>query len=148
MCFSLLCSLAYRLASQCGTCELPQVCLAYTECLKHGSVILDGQDVCKFTSFVWTADALQSLLTATNISTSDLACERKELTCHNAEDLNHNNCTMKDLKAVPGYCRAAIFSDFGRGTAIVEQDACWNGHEYYWKDIKSVGTICDFIGFG
>jgi hypothetical protein len=79
-------------------------------------VILDGQDVCSFTNFVWTADALKTLLTATNISTSDLACERNELTCHHAEELNHNNCTIKNLKAVPSYCRATIFSEFGRNT--------------------------------
>jgi len=149
LCVSLSCSLTYRLTSQCGTCELPQVCLAYTECLKHGSVILDGQDVCRFTSFVWTADALQTLLTATNMSTSDLACERNELTCHHAEDLNQNNCTFKDLKAVPGYCRATMFSEFGRRVDVVAKDPCWNGHEYYWKHTESVGyTFCDFIGFG
>ena len=109
---------------------------------------MDGQDVCSFTSFVWTDIALQTLMDATNISTSDLACERNKHTCHHAEDLNQNNCTSKDLKTVPGYCRATMFSEFGRGTAVVEQDACWNGHEYHWKDINSVGTLCDFIGFG
>ena len=128
------------LASQCGTCELPQVCLAYTEYLKHGSVILDGQDVCSFTSFVWTDNALQTLMDATNIRTSDLACERNKHTCHHAEDLKQNNCTSKVLKTVPGYCRASVFSEFGRGTAVIEQDACWNGHEYHWKDIHSLGA--------
>ena len=100
MCVYLSCSRAYRLASQCQTCEIPQVCLAYAGCLQHGRVILGGQDVSSFTSFVWTADALKTLLTATNISTSDLTCERNKHTCHHAEDLNQNNCTSKDLKAV------------------------------------------------
>ena len=106
---------------------------------------MDGQDVCSFTSFVWSDIALQTLMDATNISTSDLACERNKHTCYHAEDLKQNNCTSKDLKTVPGYCRASVFSEFGRGVEVVEQDACWNGHEFHWKDIHTLGAALPWV---
>jgi hypothetical protein len=33
-----------------------------------------------------------------------------------------------------------VFSEFGRGVEVVEQDACWNGHEFHWKDIHTLGA--------
>ena len=67
---------------QCQTCELPQVCLLYTECLKRGRVMLDGQDACNYKNFFWTEDALGTLLAATNVSISDLGCRRDDFFKH------------------------------------------------------------------
>jgi hypothetical protein len=77
---------------KCHTCQLPQTCLAYTECLKHGSVLLDGRDVCK-ADFAWTSRGLQTLLQTTNVSLADLACEREDVICESVESLAGGVCS-------------------------------------------------------
>jgi len=81
---------------KCHTCQLPQTCLAYTECLKHGSVLLDGRDVCK-ADFAWTSRGLQTLLQTTNVSLADLACEREDVICESVESLAGGVCSKPEL---------------------------------------------------
>ena len=124
----------YQWAGQCQTCELPQVCLAYTECLKHGKVMLDGRDVCRWHTFVWTADALEALLSRTNMSNSDLACERSDVTCHQVHDLKLHNCTNEGLATGSASirCKTTKFSDFGPG--ITGESTCFDGRKHDYCD--------------
>ena len=96
-CFGLRYSVGFK--PKCQTCENPQVCLVYTECLKHGSVMLDGRDACR-PNFWWSERALQTLLSTTNMSAADLACERIDSCCHNIEFLK-DRCSSER----PGQCR-------------------------------------------
>lgn len=52
---------------KCHLCGDPQCSLAYLKCLCNGRYILDGGDVCR-ASFRWTAQALEELLQASDIS--------------------------------------------------------------------------------
>ena len=78
--------------SQCQTCEHPAACLIYTECLKHGSVMLAGYEACS-PSFKLTGEALDSLLHTTNLTSADLACGRDLVVCHDVEGLERHGCT-------------------------------------------------------
>ncbi len=65
---------------QCQTCELPQVCLLYTECLKRGRVMLDGQDACNYKNFFWTSTSTQTfacLRTLSHPRTAPWFCQRE-----------------------------------------------------------------------
>jgi hypothetical protein len=84
---------------KCQTCESPQECLVYTECLKHGSVMLDGRDACR-PNFWWSERALQTLLSTTNMSAADLACERTDAWCEDMESLKEANCSSVGERCV------------------------------------------------
>lgn len=89
--FSFMLTYSCSWAPKCSTCESAQECLVYTECLKHGSVMLDGRDAC-LNGFIWSADALQTLLSTTNVSAHDLACERDDNWCKDVEELQKWDC--------------------------------------------------------
>jgi hypothetical protein len=142
---------------KCQTCELPQVCLVYTECLKHGSVILDGRDACSYKNFVWTADALDTLLTTTNVSMTDMACERDDVTCYDAEDLKGQNCISEGL-AIADDCRVgddceadacmtAVSSDWGPG--VTSADICMDSDEYgiYYIGVGETACYDEWVPF-
>lgn len=81
------------LIPKCQTCEDPQICLVYTQCLKHGHVIFEGSDVCR-DDFMLSADFVESLLNSSNVNMSDLACGRHDVTCHvKEEDLKRQDRT-------------------------------------------------------
>lgn len=82
-------------APKCSTCDTPQKCLVYTECLKHGSVMLDGSDACR-QHFRWSPGALEALFNATNVSAADMACEREDVWCTDVEELTKWNCPSLD----------------------------------------------------
>ena len=65
---------------KCQTCELPVACLLYTECLKRGSVILDGLDAC-MPSFRFSERGMAEMYSTTYINISDLACDRSDVFC-------------------------------------------------------------------
>ena len=89
--FGVMLTLVTNFFPKCQTCEDPQVCLVYTQCLKYGRVMLEGSDLCH-EDFMWSSVVVESLLNTTNVSMSDLACGRNDVTCHDVEDLKRRGC--------------------------------------------------------
>ena len=102
-------SLVINFWPKCQTCEDPQICLVFTECLKHGRVILEGSDACR-EDVLWTSGAVEILLDTTNISMSDLACENHSVKCHDVEDLKQRNCTKGWLGTADDSCKESVYS--------------------------------------
>lgn len=65
---------------RCHLCQQPQASLVYLLCLRHGRLMLDGQNACR-SNFGWTAQGIENLLQASNISRSDMGCDRWEVVC-------------------------------------------------------------------
>ena len=65
---------------RCHLCSNPQFSLVYLLCLRHGRLMLDGQNACRST-FGWTAQGVEDLLQASNISRSDMGCDRPHVHC-------------------------------------------------------------------
>jgi hypothetical protein len=95
--------LTHMITRQCQSCEHPQACLLYTECLRHGQVLLDGRDGCRL-EFTWTADALRELYNRTNVSDTDLACGRDDVFCLHMDQLEETQtfCTSQIISGVDG----------------------------------------------
>ena len=68
---------------KCQTCELPVACLLYTECLRRGSVMLDGLDACRPT-FRFSQRGMAEMYSTMHINISDLACDRSDVFCPSA----------------------------------------------------------------
>jgi hypothetical protein len=65
---------------RCHLCSNPQFSLVYLLCLRHGRLMLDGQNACRST-FCWTVQGVEDLLQASNISRSDMGYDRSEVVC-------------------------------------------------------------------
>jgi len=109
---ALLISIGFQ--AQCQTCEYPVACLIHTECLKHGSVMLGGREACS-PSFRLTGEALEDLFNSTDLTAADLACERDDVVCHDAEGLERHGCTDQGFataSADGAYCDPCML-EFG-----------------------------------
>ena len=65
---------------RCHICGNPQQCLLFLMCLCRGKIMLDGQNACR-SDFGWTAQGIEDLLQVSNISKSDLGCDRPDVIC-------------------------------------------------------------------
>jgi hypothetical protein len=102
------------LQAQCQTCEYPVACLIYTECTKHGSVMLGGYEACN-PGFRLTVEALEDLYTSTNLTAADLACVRDDVVCHDVDGLERHGCTDEGFataSAKDTYCDPCML-EFG-----------------------------------
>jgi hypothetical protein len=61
--------------------------------------MLDGRDACR-PNFWWSERALQTLLSTTNMSAADLACERTDAWCEDMESLKEANCSSVGERCV------------------------------------------------
>lgn len=82
---------------RCQLCDAPQHCLLHLKCLRHGRFILDGREACR-SSFGWTAQAVEDILHASNISRSDMGCDREQVWCPTLKQLSPGQACRRDAR--------------------------------------------------
>jgi len=81
-CFGIVMWMSVAFWPKCLSCENPQECLLFTECLRDGIVILKGQNACRST-VTYDREFVAGLMNVTGVATlDDLGCSRAHVACY------------------------------------------------------------------
>jgi hypothetical protein len=81
--------------------------------------MLDGQDACNYKNFFWTAEALETLLAATNISISDLGCGRDDFFNHRGVSQRLQTVKSTPAQATTVNFRVSVATNVGERVVAV-----------------------------
>jgi hypothetical protein len=81
--------------------------------------MLEGQDACNYQNFFWTAEALETLLAATNISISDLGCGRNDFLNHRGVSQRPQTVKSSPAQATTVNFRVSVATNVGERVVAV-----------------------------